>query len=128
MFVLFFLHVKGKIIKRMGICDYCHSENEYLFDIFKPDYSSILFRFCHICNINFFLCPLCLNLRDRDEEYVNGYCTWDKIYSGMSTSQEKNSRILVPFSSYGTRTLSHYFKNRTEKRVLAYNHKKKKLL
>ena len=69
----FCIHVKGKITKRMGICDYCHTENEYLFDIFKPDYSSILFRVCHLCNVRVFLCPFCLNLRDREEEYVNGY-------------------------------------------------------
>ena len=41
------------------------------------DYSSILFRVCHICNVKVFLCPICLNLRDRDEEYVNGYCIYE---------------------------------------------------
>ena len=64
----------------MTLCDYCHSDNEYLFDIFNPDYSGVLFRVCHICNIKVFLCPICLNLRDRTEEYVNGYCIRDKIY------------------------------------------------
>ena len=64
----------------MTLCDYCHSENEYLFDIFKPDYSSVLFRVCHICNIKVSLCPICLNLGDRTEEYVNGYCIYETKY------------------------------------------------
>jgi len=63
-----------------SLCDYCQSENEYLFDIFKPDYSSILFRICHVCNVKVFLCPICLNLRGRDEEYVNGYCIYETKY------------------------------------------------
>jgi len=64
----------------MTLCDYCHSENEYLFDIFNPDYSGVLFRVCHVCNIKAFLCPTCLNLRDRAEEYVNGYCIYETKY------------------------------------------------
>ena len=64
----------------MDICDYCYTEHEYLFEIFKPDYSSILFRVCHECNIRAFLCPTCLNLQDRVEEYVNGYCIYETKY------------------------------------------------
>ena len=64
----------------LHLCDYCHSENDYLFDIFNPDYSSVLFRVCHICNIKVFLCPSCLILRDRTEEYVNGYCIYETKY------------------------------------------------
>ena len=69
----------------MNVCDYCHTEHEgennaFLFDIFNPDYSSILFRVCHECNIKAFLCPTCLNLRDRAEEYVNGYCIYETKY------------------------------------------------
>ena len=59
-------------LKQMNVCNYCNTEHEYLFDIFNPDYSCVLFRVCHECNIKAFLCPKCLNLRDRDEEYVNG--------------------------------------------------------
>ena len=64
----------------MPLCDYCHSENEYLFDIFSPDYSGILFRVCHICNIKAILCPTRLILRDRTKEYVNGYCIYETKY------------------------------------------------
>ena len=64
----------------MTLCDYCHSDNEYLFDIFNSDYSGVLFRVYHICNIKVFLCPICLNLRDRTEEYVNGYCIYETKY------------------------------------------------
>ena len=64
----------------MTLCDYCHSGNEYLFDIFNPDYSGALFRVCHVCNIKSFLCPTCLNPRDRVEEYVNGYCIYETKY------------------------------------------------
>ena len=64
----------------MNVCDYCHTEYVALFDIFNPDYSSVLFRVCHECNIKAFLCPKCLNLRDRDEEYVNVYCIYETKY------------------------------------------------
>ena len=64
----------------MENCDYCHCESDYLFDIFKPDYSSIPFRVCLACNVKVFLCPLCLVLRNRDEEYVNGYCIYETKY------------------------------------------------
>ena len=66
--------------KYMNVCDYCHTEHVPLFDIFNPDYSSVLFRVCHECNIKAFLCPTCLNLRDRVEEYVNGYCIYETKY------------------------------------------------
>jgi len=69
----------------MSLCDYCHIEHEYLFDIFNPDYSSILFRVCHVCNIKAFLCPTCLHLRDKAEEYVNGYLyIWDQVYDRVT--------------------------------------------
>ena len=64
----------------MQVCDYCHNEFEYLFDIYNPDYSGVLFRVCHLCNIKSFLCPTCLALRDREEEYVNGYCIYETKY------------------------------------------------
>ena len=61
-------------------CLMCQTEYEYLFDIFNPDYSSVLFRVCHECNIKAFLCPTRLKLRDRVEEYVNGYCIYEMKY------------------------------------------------
>ena len=64
----------------MNVCNYCHTEHEYLFDIFNPDYSGVLFSVCHECNVKVFLCPLCLVLRNREEEYVNGYCIYDTKY------------------------------------------------
>jgi len=64
----------------MQVCDYCHDEFENLYDIYKPDYSGVLFRVCHLCNIKSFLCPICLTLRDRDEQYVNGYCIFETKY------------------------------------------------
>ena len=64
----------------MSSCDYCHTEHVTLFDIFKPDYSAVLFRVCHECNIKAFLCPTCLNLRNQAEEYVNGYCIYETKY------------------------------------------------
>ena len=64
----------------MNVCNYCHTEHEHLFDIFNPDYSSVLFSVCHEYNVKVFLCPLCLVLRNREEEYVNGYCIYDTKY------------------------------------------------
>ena len=64
----------------MNVCNYCNTEHENLFDIFNPDYSSVLFRVCHECNIKAFLCPSCLVLRERVEEYVNGYCIYETKY------------------------------------------------
>ena len=58
----------------MNVCNYCNTEHENLFDIFNPDYSSVE------CNIKVFLCPSCLILRDRVEEYVNGYCIYETKY------------------------------------------------
>ena len=64
----------------MQACDKCKDEVEILFDIYKPDYSTVLFRLCLICNNNYFLCPICLTLRDRYEEYVNGRCIYETNY------------------------------------------------
>ena len=41
------------------------------------DYSAILYRVCLLCKMSTFLCPVCLELRDQTEEYVNGHCIYE---------------------------------------------------
>ena len=58
-------------------CDHCNQETNQLHEIYMLDYSAILYRVCLSCKMSTFLCPVCLELRDQTEEYVNGHCIYE---------------------------------------------------